>query len=179
MAPLCGLRCGEIAGLRWPDVDLGAGTLTIANSRARAGSRTVEGEPKSAAGRRTLPILPALRVALEAARRRQQRERLALGPDYGAGAYVVSNEAGEPYSPEVISEYWRRHVRRAGVRPIRLHDARHTAATALHLQGVPVAVIAAWIGHSDGSFTLRTYAHSQHEALQAAAAVLGGVVTTA
>lgn len=176
---LCGLRRGEIAGLRWSDVDLDAGTLTIANSRARAGSRTVEGEPKSAAGRRTLPIPPALRVALEAARRRQQRERLALGPDYGAGTYVVSNEAGEPYSPEVISEYWRRHVRRAGVRPIRLHDARHTAATALHLQGVPVAVIAAWIGHSDASFTLRTYAHSQHEALQAAAAVLGGVVTTA
>jgi integrase len=48
----------------------------------------------------------------------------------------------------------------------RLHDARHTCGTLLHLQGVPVAVIAAWLGHADAAFTMRTYVHSQDQALR-------------
>ena len=61
------------------------------------------------------------------------------------GAYVVSNEIGDPYSPAVLSRYWRDAVKAAGVRHIKLHAARHTCATLMHLQGIPVAVIAAWI----------------------------------
>jgi integrase len=176
---LSGLRRGEIAGLRWGDVDLDARTLTIANNRVAAGSKTVEGDPKSAKSRRTLPLPDRLVVALKAAKRRQAAERLAVGPAYAlgaAGAYVVSNELGDPYSPGVLSHYWRDAVAAAGLRHIKLHAARHTAATLMHLSGVPVAVIAAWIGHSDPSLTLRLYAHSQDDALRAAATSLDRVV---
>ena len=169
---LTGLRRGELAGLRWADVDLDAKTLTIANNRVSAGGRTVENDPKSVISRRTLPLPDRLVSVLKAARARQAAERLALGPDYGSGAYVVSNEVGDPYSPAVLSRYWRDAVKAAGVRHIKLHAARHTAATLMHLQGVPVAVIAAWIGHKDASLTLRLYAHSQDGALQAAAETL-------
>lgn len=174
---LSGLRRGEIAGLRWSDIDLKNGALTIANNRTSAGGKTVEGDPKSSSSRRTLPLTTPLKAALEAAQRRQKRERLTLGPDYGSGEYVVSNEAGEPYNPAVLSRYWSDIATAAGVRHIRLHDARHTAATTMHLQGVPVAVIAAWIGHADASFTMKVYAHSQDDALKDAATVLGAVVT--
>ncbi len=176
---LSGLRRGEIAGLRWTDIDFVNNTLSVANNRTSAGGKTVEGDPKSNSSRRTLPLTGTLKVALEAAKLRQKRERLALGPDYGSGGYVMSNEVvGEPYNPAVLSRYWARAAREAGVRHIRLHDARHTAATTLHLQGVPVAVIAAWIGHSDASFTMKVYAHSQNDALKDAAKVLGGAVTS-
>lgn len=175
---LSGLRRGEIAGLRWTDIDFANNTLSIANNRTSAGGKTVEGDPKSNSSRRTLPLTGTLKTALEAAKLRQKRERLALGPDYGSGEYVMSNEAGEPYNPAVLSRYWARIAKAAGVRHIRLHDARHTAATTLHLQGVPVAVIAAWIGHSDASFTMKVYAHSQNDALKDAAKVLGGAVTS-
>lgn len=67
-------------------------------------------------------------------------------------------------------------MKAAGLRPIKLHAARHTAATAMHLQGVPVAVIAAWIGHKDASLTMRLYAHSQSDALKAAGATFDRVV---
>jgi integrase len=106
---------------------------------------------------------------LKAAKARQSTERLALGG--GAFAYVVSNEIGEPYSPAVLSGYWRDAVKAAGVRHIKLHAARHTCATLMHLQGVP----AAWIGHKDASLTMRLYAHSQDEALKAAGATLDRV----
>ena len=95
----------------------------------------------------------------------------------GAFAYVVSNEIGEPYSPAVLSRYWRDAVKAAGVRHIKLHAARHTCATLMHLQGVPAAVIAAWIGHKDASLTMRLYAHSQDDAPKAAGATLDRVVT--
>jgi len=59
-----------------------------------------------------------------------------------------------------------------------LHDVRHTCATLMHLRGVPVAVIAAWLGHIDAAFTMRTYVHSQNDALRSAASVMN-VVTSA
>jgi len=90
----------------------------------------------------------------------------------------VSNEVGEPYSPAVLSRYWRDTVKAAGVRHIKLHAARHTCATLMHLQGVPVAVIAAWIGHEDASLTMRRYAHSQDDALRMAGESLNRLVAT-
>jgi integrase len=175
---LSGLRRGEIAGLRWTDIDLENKTLTIANNRVSAGGRAVENDPKSIASRRTLPLPDRLVTVLKAARARQAAERLALGADYGSGAYVVSNEIGEPYSPAVLSRYWRDAVKGAGIRHIKLHAARHTCATLMHLSGVPVAVIAAWIGHKDATLTMKLYTHSQAEALKAAGASLDRVVTS-
>jgi integrase len=81
-----------------------------------------------------------------------------------------------PYSPAVLSRYWCDAVKAAGVRHIKLDAARHTCATLMHLSGVPVAVIAAWIGHKDASLTMRLYTHSQTEALKAAGAILNRVV---
>ena len=72
---------------------------------------------------------------------------------------------------------WRKLAKSAGVRPIRLHDARHSCGTALHLRGVPLAVIAKWLGHADAETTAHIYAHSQNEALIAAGQTLGAVVS--
>jgi integrase len=86
--------------------------------------------------------------------------------------------AGEPYAPGVLSRYWRETLQAAGIRHIKLHAARHTCATLMHLQGVPAAVIAAWIGHKDVSLTIKLYAHSQDDALKAAGATSNRVVTS-
>lgn len=128
--------------------------------------------------RRTLPLRDRLVTVLKAAKGRQAAERLVLGRDGGAWTYVVSNEIGEPYSPAVLSRYWRDAVKAAGVRHIKLHAARHTCATLMHLNGVPAAVIAAWIGHKDASLTMKLYPHSQDDALKAAGDTLNRVVTS-
>lgn len=82
---LTGLRRGELAGLRWADVDLDAKTLSVVNKRVSAGGRTVEGDPKSATSRRTLPLPDRLVLVLKAARARQAAEQLALGPGLRVG----------------------------------------------------------------------------------------------
>lgn len=175
---LSGLRRGEICGLRWSDIDLHAGTLRVANNRVSVNGQPSEGAPKSNRSDRTLPLTPALQDALRRARKRQAEERLALGEAYGPGIHVVCDPAGYPFHPDTISDYWRAMCRRAKVPGIRLHDARHTCGTLMHLQGVPIAVISAWLGHADSAFTMRTYMHSQDDALKAAAASWQSLVTT-
>jgi integrase len=91
---------------------------------------------------------------------------------------VAVNEAGAPYTPDTLTPMWRKLAQAAGVRPIRLHDARHSCGTAMHLRGVALAVIAKWLGHADASTTARLYTHSQDDALRAAGKTLGAVVTS-
>ncbi len=176
---LSGLRRGEIAGLRWSDIDFDAGTVTIARSRVQVGSKTVvENAPKTEASRRTLPLDDGMLAVLKRAHTKQAQEKLRAGAAYADSGYVAANEIGEPYTPGALTNMWHRLTEAAGVRPIRLHDARHTAGTAMHLRGVPLAVIAAWLGHADASVTARIYAHSQADELKAAGQTLGAVVTS-
>ena len=176
---LSGLRRGEVAGLKWSDVDLDAGTVTIARNRVQAGAGTVvENAPKTVSSRRTLPLDDGLIGVLRRASARYAQEKLALGAAYTDSGYVAVNEIGEPYTPDTLTRMWHKLAKAAGVRPIRLHDARHSCGTALHLRGVPLAVIAKWLGHADAATTARIYAHSQDNALRAAGQSLGAVVTS-
>ena len=176
---LSGLRRGEIAGLRWSDVDFDAGTITVARSRVQVGAATVvENAPKTLSSRRTLPLDEGLIGVLKRASARYAQEKLALGAAHTDSGYIAVNEAGEPYTPGALTNMWHRLTTSAGVRPIRLHDARHSCGTALHLRGVPLAVIAKWLGHADASITARIYAHSQDDALKSAGQTLGAVVTS-
>ena len=174
---LAGLRRGEVAGLRWTDIDLDARTLEICSTRLRFGKHLVEDTPKSRAGRRTLPIPDHLAAALRAARAMQAADRLALGEDYMASGYVVVDEAGVSLSPHALTSRWARMLKATGVRHIPFHDARHTCGTLMHLQDVPIAVISAWLGHSSKAFTMATYMHAQPEALSTVAQSFARVVT--
>ncbi|MGW0038402.1 tyrosine-type recombinase/integrase [Gordonia sp. NPDC003376] len=176
---LSGLRRGEICGLRWDGIDLDNATLTIDTNRVQAGAgKVVENAPKTRASRRTLPIDAGLVAVLKRAKATQAAERLKIGADFADTGYVAVNEAGRPYTPDTLTRMWRKITDRAGVRVIRLHDARHSCGTAMHLRGVPLATIARWLGHADASVTARIYAHSQDDSLKAASVTLGGVVTS-
>jgi integrase len=167
---LAGLRRGEIAGLRWDDVDLDQRTVRIGKTRVDVGGRALDqDDSKTASAGRVLPLPDALPGELIAAKARQAAERLSLGEAYAGLDYVVCNEAGEPYHPSSLSTMWQGAIKNLAVPQVRLHDARHTCATLMHLQGVPIALVAAWLGHADVSLTLRTYVHAQPEALELAA----------
>lgn len=175
---LSGLRRSELGGLRWSGVHFGAKTLDVQIGRASAGGTAVEDDPKTESGIRTLPMDDEMVEVLRRAHRLQAAEKLALGEAYNDGDYVACNPDGTPYHPDTLTHRWAKTIKKAGVRHIRLHDARHTCGTTMHLRKVPLAVIAAWLGHADASVTARIYTHSQLDALEAAAKTLGEVVTT-
>jgi integrase len=167
-----------VLGLCWSDIDLQAKTITINRARVEVtGSGVVEVGPKTERGKRTLPLDDAVASALRSLKARQSQERLEAGAAYSAGcsdcsgAHVVVNELGEPYRPERYSDQFRYLANAAGLPAIRLHDARHTCGTLMHLRGVPTAVISQWLGHATAAFTMATYVHSQDEALAAAGAM--------
>jgi integrase len=123
-------------------------------------------------------LTPALAKALKRAKALQAAERLRLGPHYvGQGKHVVVDDAGRPYHPDTLSDVWRELCIAPKVGQIRLHDARHSCASIMHAQAVPIAVISAWLGHADPAFTMRTYAHAENDALKTAAATWQKVVT--
>jgi hypothetical protein len=86
---------------------------------------------------------------LTPAKARQAAERLSLGEAHAGLNYVVCNEAGEPYHPSTLSTMWPGAIKSLDVPRVRLHDARHTCATLMHLHGVPIALVAAWLGHAE------------------------------
>jgi integrase len=177
MLALHGMRRGEIGGLRWADVDLEAGTLTVRQTRISVSGMAQISAPKSERSTRTLPLTGDLDRVLRETRKRQAADRLAVGAAYQTNGYLVADELGRPVHPDTITSWWIRAVADTGVPRIRLHDARHTCGTLMHLRGLPTAVIAAWLGHSSPPFTMRTYVHSQDDALRDAATTLGTVFT--
>lgn len=172
-----GLRQGEALGLRWSDVDLDAGTLTVRNALQRQkGAGLVLVPPKSRAGRRTITLPSQLVEAMRAHRTAQVEERLAAANVWADLGFVFAQPNGRPLDPGGDRRRWMELLQRAGVRAARLHDARHTAATMLLQQGVPARVAMQILGHSQISLTLGTYSHVVPELAQDAADRMGAAL---
>ena len=169
-----GLRRGELAGLRWKDVDLDAAALTVAQQRTTAGNQVVVMTPK-AKSQRQLLLAPATVAALDGHRKRQRTERLALGPAWTNTGYVFVDEAGEPYHPQRLLKMFEQAMRRAGVPAIRLHDLRHTMATLALQAGVHPKVVQEQLGHSGINVTLDIYSHVPQAVRRESAAKMAGL----
>ncbi|MBN7300497.1 tyrosine-type recombinase/integrase [Mycobacteroides abscessus subsp. bolletii] len=171
-----GLRRGEILAVDIDkDIDLDANTIRVDESRIAASGGSVTGATKTVTSTRTLPMPEDLARAVRRERKRHAKLKLLLGSKWTDTGLLVVDEFGNPPHPDTLTAAWRRALANAGLPHVRLHDARHSCATLMHLNRVPVVVIAAWLGHQDPGFTLRTYAHSTNDALAEAAAMLGTI----
>ena len=175
---ILGLRRGEVLGLRWKDVSPERSELRIRQTRVPvSGQGVVISEPKTTRGRRVLPLDPYLVEALREFRALREREAAVLGQELDAADVIVVDELGSPIPPDKYSKMFRALTETAHLRRIRLHDVRHTALTLMALNGVPLAVVAAWAGHADPAFTLRVYAHSQDDAIRDASSLLTRMIS--
>jgi integrase len=160
-----GMRRGELLGLRWRDVDLKTGTITVRRSagivrNAGEGAEVIEGTTKTAKPR--LIDIDASTVALlESWKRHRGTLALILARD---DQLVFGDVHGHHRQPEHLSRTWNQTVARAigdglDLPPIRLHDLRHSHATILLLAGVPVHVVSQRLGHASPVVTMTVYAH--------------------
>jgi integrase len=168
-----GLRKGEALALRWDDVDLDAVTLTVRGTlkRRRGGGLYVD-TTKTDAGVRELPLVAGAAGALREHRRRQAAERLALGPLWTDTGHVFTTATGTPLDPRNVNRWWSGLCERAGVGHRRFHAARHTAATLLLDQGIPLEVVSAVLGHAGLAITADVYAKVGMDAKRRALATL-------
>jgi integrase len=178
LAATTGMRRGEIAGLRWRDVDLEAGRLAVTQTLISLGNKAAVSTPKTAKGRRQVALDGSTAAVLRAHRRRQVEERLAWGPAYQDGDLVFCREDGTPINPALLSERFERLAREADLPRIRFHDLRHTHATLSLQAGVHPKVVSERLGHASVAITLDVYSHAvagvQEEAAEKVAALVLG-----
>lgn len=161
-----GFRRGEICGLRLCDVDMEAGTITIAGSLEDIpGHGLTWDEPKSAQSKRTLKLPAALLAALTW--HLQQRERESQRPGWEESGYVFTGKNGRALHPGTLYAVFCRVAARAGLEGFRLHDLRHSCASFLFAEGVPMKTISAILGHASTAITEAIYVHLFQEAVDA------------
>src|SRR6516164_2548352 len=158
LAALCGLRRGEIAALRWGQVDLNAGSIAIVQSAEQTGTTVRYKEPKTGSGR-TLALSPTLVDELRAHRLRQAEELLRLGIKVTDETFVCAREDGLPLQPQTLTQEWKRLVAKTGLPRIRFHDLRHSHATHMLASGVHPKIASERLGHSKVGITLDLYSH--------------------
>jgi integrase len=173
-----GLRRGELLGVRWQDLDLNKRTLRVAQTvTVLKGAPHIQ-TPKSASALRTVTLPPETVAALSAHRVRQLERRLLAGGAWQDHDLVFCTGEGKPINPPNIARNYGKIIDAAGVPKIRLHDLRHTHATLLLTNGLPVKVVSERLGHAKTSITMDTYAHvlpgMQEAAADATSALLFG-----
>ena len=169
-----GMRRGEVAGLRWKDVDLTKATLTVSQQRTVAAHQVIVVEPK-AKSQRQLHLAPTTVAALQRHRQTQRLERLAAGPSWANSGYVFVDEAGEPYHPQRLREMFQKACNEIGVPAIRFHDLRHTMASLALQAGVHPKVVQEQLGHSGIEITMDIYSHVPQSMKQDAAERIAGL----
>jgi integrase len=154
-----GVRRGEALGLMWPDLDLDRGTVSIRRALVLVGNTPTLSQPKTEAGRRSIPLATQAVSALRSHRRRQAEERLAYADVHAGGDLVFAQEDGSPVHPNRFLDAFHRISKTAGLRATRPHDLRHGWATRALEAGVPAKVVQEVLGHASAMVTLDIYSH--------------------
>jgi integrase len=173
VAVAVGMRQGEILGLKWTDVNLETGMLTVRAALQRVDRKLIQVEPKSTTSRRPVNLPSACLNALTRHKAKQDEERAWAGSRWQETGYVFTTRVGTPMDArDLLRGYYRitRPKTKPGQEPVKLpfpsirfHDLRHSTATILLAQGVPARYITELLGHSQVSFTMQTYAHALPE----------------
>jgi integrase len=169
-----GPRKGEALALRWSDIDYDDELIIVRGSlkRRRGGGWYVD-TPKTKHSERVLPLTDDVRVALEQRRSIQDDERAAAGNAWQEHDFIFTSAVGTPIDERNALRWWHRLTTDAGIGRRRFHASRHTTATLLHEQGVPLEVISAILGHASIAITADVYTRIGTRAQREAARRLG------
>ena len=165
-----GMRRSELLALRWSDLDLLLCHVYVSRSlHVLRGGKVVFRPPKTAKGRRMIALSPSAVSVLRKHKEKQEMERLFLGKTLTNEDLVFSHFDGTPLLPNTVTHAWIKMVRGAGLKAIRLHDARHTHASLMLKQGAHPKIVQERLGHSSIQITLDTYSHVASGLQEAAA----------
>lgn len=165
MAVVClllGPRSGEVRGLRWSDIDFDRKELTFSGALTDGRVRDTTKSGKE----RTLPLPSVVLESLKRHRKLQAAEALKAPVWNNEEGYVFTTTVGTPIDRYAANRWWRRLCEKAGIPPRRLHATRHTAATWLLQQGVPLEVVSAILGHASLTITADIYAEVREAAMR-------------
>ena len=183
MTVFYGLRRSEVLGLKWDAIDFQRNTITIRHivSNAVADGKRIlirEDRAKTKSSLRSLPLIADLREKLLERKAQQEENKKICGNCYNQeyDGYVFVDPMGKLYVPDEVSVHFRNLLKQKGLRRIRFHDLRHSCASLLLANGVPMKQIQEWLGHSDMGTTANIYSHLDFNSKISSANVMDGVL---
>jgi integrase len=174
LSAMTGARRSEMLALRWPDIDLERGVVTIGRGLVQGPDGLVEKDTKTHQTRRVALDAPTTAALVDhrvAAVGRAEQCGAALAVD--AFVFAADVAGSTPWYPDSASRRFRKACDDAGLTGVRLHDLRHYVATRLLSAGVDVRTVAGRLGHRNAATTLNVYSHFVPEADHEAAQILG------
>jgi integrase len=172
---LLGLRREEVGGLRWSDIDLEAGALSILQARVDVNGHDTIVEPKTTRSTRDLPVPSRELAMIKAMRALHLRERLAVGRPLADGDLLLSRADGTPLPVREYSREFAAQRKAAELKPITLGKLRHSNISRMREAGIAADVVAAWHGHTE-RMTTAVYGRVTDDRLAAASAVFSSAV---
>lgn len=173
-----GLRRGEALALTWDRVDEKKNLLKVAGTLARVGGDLVVTEPKTQKSRRVVPMSTTVQDLMRQLRQRQRLERLRAGSQWQQTDYIFTTEFGLPSDPRNALRALKASAKKAGLpSTVGLHTLRHSAASVMLSNGVPLKVVSEILGHSSISITGDVYGHVSPEVATDALATLGAALS--
>lgn len=145
--------------MKWEHVDLVERVIHITENVVFANGQRITKAPKTQSGKRDISIGEEVVAEFKKAQTQYKVDKLKLGQGFHDDGYVVRRENGAPYRPDSITQKWERFVTVNDLPKIRLHDLRHSNATALIAAGVDIKTVQQRLGHSDVTTTLNIYTH--------------------
>ena len=181
LAAYTGARRGELLALRWKDVNLSVGKISINNSVTHMRGKVIYKRPKTAKSRRLIGLPQSATIVLAELSDEKNREMSTMGVEVTPEDLVFSNAIGEPIHPDTVTHEWLKLMKRLGIKNFRLQDLRHTHASIL-LPLTTSKAVSEKLGHASVQITLDTYSHMlpgmEEESLTAFDAVLGTTPST-
>lgn len=186
MTAFYGLRRSEALGLKWDAIEFERDTITIKHIVTNA---KIDGKceivcadrAKTKSSLRSLPLVSNIREKLLALREQQKENRRVCGNCYSKkyDGYVFVDAMGNIFNPRSVTANFSKLLEQNGLRHIRFHDLRHTFASILINQDVPLLNVSTFLGHSDLSTTANIYAHLDKSKKQESADVISSIFNKA
>ena len=184
VAAFYGLRRGEVVGLKWDAIDFERNTITIKHIVTNA---KIDGKceivcadrAKTKSSLRSLPLVSNIREKLLALREQQKENRRVCGNCYSKkyDGYVFVDAMGNIFNPRSVTANSSKLLEQNGLRHIRFHDLRHSCASLLLANDVPLKQIQEWLGHSDIGTTANIYSHLDYKSKITSANVMDNILT--
>ena len=162
LAAYYGLRRSEVIGLKWSAIDFTENTLTVRHTvHSTEEGIVAKDRLKTKSSYRTLTLEPFVRGELIKHREKPEQMKKVMRSAYSKEYtdYVCVDALGKLYDPDFVTGHFGQLLKKHNLKKIRFHDLRHSCASVLLAQGVPMKQIQEWLGHSDMSTTANIYSH--------------------
>jgi integrase len=173
-----GMRQGELFGLKWTDLNWNRGELKIQRQVKREpGQGWTFADPKTKKGRRTIKLGDTILKLLRTHKTNQDVEKSLMGSRWKENGLILPSSIGTPSNPSNMWKDYLKVLKKAGLPRIRFHDLRHTAASLMLNNGIPLIAVSNTLGHSKPSTTLDIYGHLYQETQADIARAMDELVT--